>query len=71
MRPRIRLLLEKVKEEIINVISGGSFFFLLKIMHCVLEGENVKPNSSGHLERVFREIYQRVLKIVLFLKIPE
>lgn len=37
-------------------ISGrGSFFLLLKMIHCVLEGENEKPDSAFHLLRAFND----------------
>ena len=36
------------------VTGIGSFFFLLKIIHCVLEGYNVNPDSDNYLESVLR-----------------
>jgi len=39
-----------------KVIRGrGSFLLLLKMMHCVLEGENKKPDSVDHLVRAFSD----------------
>lgn len=57
VRPGIRILLEKVKGKFMNVIGGKcSFFFLLNMIHCVFEGENVNPDSDDHLDRTLRKV---------------
>ena len=44
----------------------GSFFFLLNMMHCVLEGEKLKPVLEDHCDRELSDSWRILVVVSIF-----
>lgn len=66
IRPKIRILF--VKESCVFMkfnIGRGSFFFLLKMMQCILVGEKLKPVSEDNLARKSSACWRKRVVVVI------
>jgi len=66
MMLKIRILFVKGSCELMKFnIGRGSFFLLLKIIHCVLVGEKLKPVSEDHLARESSACWRKRVVVVI------
>jgi len=66
MRPKIRILFLKGSCVLMKFNIGiGSFFLLLKIIHCALVGKKLKLVSEDHLARVSSACWWKRVVVVI------
>jgi len=66
MMPEIQILFAKESCVFMKFnIGRGSFFFLLKMIHCVLMGEKLKPVSEDHLLRESSTCWRKRLVVII------